>query len=284
MSNELKLAFPPSMSLNNLGVFGDSFNVLTSLFTGLAFAGVIISVILQTQELKESREEIREQRKIFQNQNFNESFYRLLDYHKNNLAELSIFSDIDNKRLKGIDALIFLLNRLKKTYASYNFVGFNQVDDDMKLEMTYTLFREVQTILTRQSRYLETIISILVLIDTQLKTDDEKKVYVNLLLSQLTMYELKYIFYQCLVSKDDDKLKIYVDKFKILFRTNPTISIISSHIDMYYYVHNIKLPKVKKALFHLPFDKKEIRKIKKRNRKKAKLEHKDNKTQEDEQV
>ena len=40
------------------GLFGDSFGALNSLFSGLAFAGVIIAILLQRNELKLQREEL----------------------------------------------------------------------------------------------------------------------------------------------------------------------------------------------------------------------------------
>ena len=42
------------------GQFGDSFGPLTSLFTGLAFAGVVVSLILQRRELQASLTELRQ--------------------------------------------------------------------------------------------------------------------------------------------------------------------------------------------------------------------------------
>jgi hypothetical protein len=44
--------------LDKLASFGDSFGVLTSLFSGLAFAGMIITILLQKDELKLQREEL----------------------------------------------------------------------------------------------------------------------------------------------------------------------------------------------------------------------------------
>jgi len=75
IASNLNFKLPPSMSLESLGIFGDSFNVLTSLFTGFAFAGVVISVILQTQELKEAREEFRGQKEALENQEFDNKFF-----------------------------------------------------------------------------------------------------------------------------------------------------------------------------------------------------------------
>lgn len=47
---------------NHRGQFGDMFGGLNALFSGLAFAGVICTILLQGQELKLQREELREQR------------------------------------------------------------------------------------------------------------------------------------------------------------------------------------------------------------------------------
>lgn len=41
------------------GLFGDSFGGLTSLFSGLAFAGMIYAIILQSRELALQREELQ---------------------------------------------------------------------------------------------------------------------------------------------------------------------------------------------------------------------------------
>lgn len=46
-------------SIEKLGVFGDSFGVLTSFFSGLAFAGMIVTILLQRDELRLQREELK---------------------------------------------------------------------------------------------------------------------------------------------------------------------------------------------------------------------------------
>jgi hypothetical protein len=44
--------------------FGGSFNAISSLFSGLAFAGVIYAILLQRKELQLQRKELRETRKV----------------------------------------------------------------------------------------------------------------------------------------------------------------------------------------------------------------------------
>ncbi|UPT76680.1 putative phage abortive infection protein [Sulfurovum sp. XGS-02] len=85
-ANDFEFDFPPSTPLSFLGLFGDSFNVLTSLFTGLAFAGVIISVELQRKELKSTRDELtgqkdalEKQKLEMEQQSFDNRFFQMLN-------------------------------------------------------------------------------------------------------------------------------------------------------------------------------------------------------------
>lgn len=50
------------------GVFGDQFGAVNALFSGLAFCGVIIAILLQRKELKAQQEELKETRKILTEQ------------------------------------------------------------------------------------------------------------------------------------------------------------------------------------------------------------------------
>ena len=50
------------LSINKSGIFGDSFGLLTSLFSGLAFAGIIITIVMQRDELALQRQELTYQR------------------------------------------------------------------------------------------------------------------------------------------------------------------------------------------------------------------------------
>ena len=57
------LTWPISQySIEKAGQFGDSFGILTALFSGLAFSGLIITILLQRKELELQRKELRLQR------------------------------------------------------------------------------------------------------------------------------------------------------------------------------------------------------------------------------
>lgn len=55
-------------SSSDRGTFGDQFGAVNALFSGLAFAGLIYTIILQRSELELQREELRMTRQEMHNQ------------------------------------------------------------------------------------------------------------------------------------------------------------------------------------------------------------------------
>jgi hypothetical protein len=51
------------------GTFGDMFGSVNALFSGLALAGIILTILLQRKELKLQREELQDTRAEFETQN-----------------------------------------------------------------------------------------------------------------------------------------------------------------------------------------------------------------------
>lgn len=83
------------------GTFGDSFGALNTLFSGFAFAGIIISIVLQSKELKATRDEVEAQRKefekqtaVFNKQTFENTFFQMLQQHN------ELIKSITNKGYK----------------------------------------------------------------------------------------------------------------------------------------------------------------------------------------
>jgi hypothetical protein len=77
------------------GQFGDMFGAVNALFSGLAFAGIIITILLQKEELTLQRQELKDTRKEFGKQNetlslqrFETTFFNLLNLHINLISNL----------------------------------------------------------------------------------------------------------------------------------------------------------------------------------------------------
>lgn len=88
---------------NERGVFGDKFGAVNSLFSGLAFAGLIITLFfqkeeleLQRQELAETRKELEGQKKEFEEQN---KIMRRQSFENTLFNMLSLQQEIVNKLL-----------------------------------------------------------------------------------------------------------------------------------------------------------------------------------------
>ncbi len=77
------------------GAFGDMFGVVNALFSGLAFAGILIALYMQKhelelqrkelsatrEELKGQKEQLEIQNKTSEKQRFENTFFQLLDAH-----------------------------------------------------------------------------------------------------------------------------------------------------------------------------------------------------------
>lgn len=93
------------------GTHGDMFGAVNAIFSGLAFAGIIISLYLQRIDLKNQQEqlelnyeEVKQTNKEFQIQNdtlqiqkFENQYYKMIDLHKSNVSEIVIpfFDSLD---------------------------------------------------------------------------------------------------------------------------------------------------------------------------------------------
>lgn len=186
-----------SYSMSSAAALGDSFGIINALFSGLAFAGLIITVQLQRQELRESRE-------IFKSQKFEDAFYRLLDYYRNNLNEISI--SFDEQQLSGVATLS---HQLKKFQSASKISLTSDVDEER-------LYERINNTLIPQSRYLGTLESLLSLVVRDVSNVDDEKFYIKIIASQLTVHEVKYIFYRCLSMETDSDLVEVIDRSKLL--------------------------------------------------------------------
>ncbi|MGN2407785.1 hypothetical protein ACTACD_18675 [Pseudomonas syringae] len=206
----LWLTWPVSeFSVAKSGTFGDSFGALNALFTGFGFMGLLVTIFLQREDLKltreelaETRQEIKIQSKTFQQQQFEESFYRLLTLYKENLSTLSVANSLAlSGKSYGIEALSIFLAKFDAAWRKHKSHKFSNNVHEQE-EYVYLLFQTCHSVFIRQGRYLATLIALLALIENDCPLPERKESYVAILSSQLTVYELKYLFYQSFVMTD----------------------------------------------------------------------------------
>lgn len=82
------------------GQFGDKFGAVNALFSGLAFAGIIITLLLQRRDLAETRKAMGHER-------FDNTFFQLLNLHINITSKLAV------KGRHGIEAFESFAEHMK---------------------------------------------------------------------------------------------------------------------------------------------------------------------------
>ncbi len=203
ISNELSFSQEPSISLANLGTLGDSFNILTSLFAGLAFAAILITIRVQKKELEETREEFKKQREIMDLQQFDNKFFQMLGVFNDVIKNIKSFSD-DYK-----DGGANTFQNLRSKALEY----FNSEEEFSK---SFEKFNSTYNLSIKY--YFLNLYQVLNYIDIDYPKDvkEEKKKYTNIIRAQLSKDELVLLFYNCLgISKTSGKrYKELVEKYE----------------------------------------------------------------------
>lgn len=237
------------------GQFGDSFGAINSLFSGLALAGIIYTIYLQKKELSLQRKELRDTREEFKIQNktlslqrFENTFFHLLELHHQIVNAI----DIDIYRNKPISALslksvtekgklekdkIILKGRdvFKYSYEQINFRIKENEDDFEKIYMNY--WPKVQTDFGHYFRNLYRIIKLvneyefhthseLECIENPIKPEDRLKYslpnfntrykYTSIVRSQLSDFELLWLFYNGLSENGLEMFKPLIEEYSLL--------------------------------------------------------------------
>ncbi|WP_081669237.1 putative phage abortive infection protein [Photobacterium halotolerans] len=216
--------FTPKDSVlqGNLGTLGDSFGALNTLFSGLAFAGIIVSIYLQSKELKETREEIKAQGDQFKlqtqaldKQNFENTFFKLLSLYNECLQSIKV------KSLEGYNRESVLFESREAIQHIYlnKFIGDDYIFEfsDGKEYHGSASVEKFENLMKYMSgtvgHYFRTIYQILKFVDESNVVN--KKFYTNLLRAQLSNYELALIFYNCLSHHGSEKFKPLTERYQM---------------------------------------------------------------------
>lgn len=212
------------MLVNNThrGTFGDMFGVANTLFSGLAFLGVIYAILLQREELRLQRKELKSTRKelrgqkeeqIAQNkmiriQTFENTFFKLLE-QQNNITSSLIVTHPSEKQGRGCfeifhGALLTVFNTLNHEQPE-----LSAHDKIRQAFSTFYIPRE--PLLGHYYRSLFYLIRFIHESDVE-----DKRLYTNLVRAQLSAYELALLFYDCLSDSGENHFKHLVEEYSLL--------------------------------------------------------------------
>jgi hypothetical protein len=202
-----------------------SFDRLNTLFSGLAFWGVIWAILLQKSELVLQREELKMTRRevhgqkvelaaqnlTMKQQRFESTFFSLLNLYGNIVNSMTMESSQGGPALRGRDCFTYMATEFKR-----QFMALRQAHSDWEplalCDKAYSEFAGPRNHLI--GHYYRTLFNIVQFIDASDICD--KQTYCNFVRAQLSTPELTFLFYTCINEFGREKLKPLVRKYGLL--------------------------------------------------------------------
>ena len=227
----------------NQGTFGDMFGAVNALFSGLAFAGLIATLLyqkeelkLQQEELQQTREELKGQREEFEEQNktlkrqrFENTFFNMLSLQQeitNNLFfqyEKEIDCNTTQSYIcRGREVFEEIYTHATVEYKGYIFPKNSGIKSILR-GGGYNAYTEISET-NRFDHYFRHLYRIFKYVDTtDLINDNERYEYACIVRSQLSDYELIMLFFNGLSDNGKEKFKPLIEKYAILKNMRPDL-------------------------------------------------------------
>ncbi|UDQ91285.1 putative phage abortive infection protein [Xanthobacter autotrophicus] len=226
----------------NPGEFGDLFGgTLSPILSFLTFMGLLITIVLQQQELKETRDELKRSATALESQinsidkqNFESTFFQMLSLHNTIINSIDIkyskaqtyppYEEIRFER-KGRDCF----ERFYENYTDFYHNTDCQFSQKKRLQKAYDDFWIIrQQDLAHYYRYLYNVLRFVHEYDGKI----DKTKYIRLLRAQLSDYELALLFYTAL-NKNGIRYCIYIHCYKLFDNLPKELLIEPSHYILY---------------------------------------------------
>ena len=223
------------------GTFGDMFGSVNAIYSGLAFAGIIFTILLQRKELGYQREELKETRQEFITQNktlkaqrFENTFFNLVSLHNQIVNDIDYdkrvsrgFNSADSETVivKGRDVFRDRFNNLhasleessdfNKTYLE--FYKKRKTDFGHYFRNLYRIIKMVhQTEFISLDELENKLDRNCTKEELELCNHIERYKYTCIVRAQLSDYELLLLFYNCLSDNGIEKFKPLVEEYALL--------------------------------------------------------------------
>lgn len=216
---------PDCYSLNRIGLLGDSAGLFNALFSGLAFGGVVLTIIWQIKNDNKNRS-------VDKKTQFENIFFNMTQTFEHIIEGLSLNQNEDSTLNNEEE---FLANHYEQTPAEikskeeakevkgraiFKHIYLSRKVDRKQMivsirESGITAYENIMDgILDHYFRYLYRILKFID--DTELIGEQEKYKYASIFRAQLSEYELIMIYYNGLSKFGSEKLKPLIEKYCIL--------------------------------------------------------------------
>lgn len=232
------------------GPIGDMFGSVNALFSGLALAGIILTILLQRKELQLQRIELRDTRREFETQNatlkiqrFENTFFNLLNLHN------QIVDAIDYTNKKNISKRLGISEYVDEIIQSRDVFQFRYNSMVRELQESPSAYEEIYLrkyieAQTDFGHYFRNLYRMIKLVDetdffydsTKVSPDEIFEIkyrYTSIIRSQLSDYELLWLYYNCLSKNGREKFKPLIERYTLFKNIPKELIAHESHIEMY---------------------------------------------------
>lgn len=220
----VNLKYGQTLPATERGVFGDMFGAANSIFSGLAFIGVIYAVFLQRQEVAVAREEISYTKEILEDQKgqltlqntetrrqmFESTFFQMLRLFTDITQQIDLQRTEGASQVitKGKDVFPVFLKRLRNEYNPPAKAFYGEHD----FQAAYEAFYQEHN--SELGHYFRTIYNIVKFVDRS--EMENKNFYTNILRAQLSDAEVGLLFHNGLSPRGRAKFKPLIEKYGLL--------------------------------------------------------------------
>lgn len=180
------------------GTFGDSFGTLNTLFSGFAFSGVLITLLMQRKDLAEQRKDSKEAREQNARQQTESQFYNMLSLQQQVVQAFDLHRvGADNHTIQGRDCFRDWGRKLMPRYSELGAL-YNHNHSKERAESAFgKIMHSHQGDL---GLYFRSLYSIFRFIE---RSEYATKDFALVVRSFLSDYELVLLFYNCLSFKGE---------------------------------------------------------------------------------
>lgn len=185
------------------GAFGDTFGTLNALFSGLAFSGVLITLLMQRIDLSDSRALNRKQQAESQ-------FYNILNLQQQVIQGFDIHLESGRavpKTVQGRDCFRHWVKKIKRRYDFHKEKG-----KDFESAQAAAYESVLKAHLGDLGLYFRSLYAVFRFIETA--DEEDRKHFALVVRSLLSDYELVMLFYNC-INEKGWKFKVYAEKYAL---------------------------------------------------------------------
>lgn len=253
-----------SGSVGQKSLFGDSFGAVNALVSAFAFAGMIVSFFMQRSELRLQRKELQENRQEMSQQTaqftaenrnleiqrFENFFYNMLNLHQTIVNDLR-FDYTDNEvedvptsyggtisNIKQLKEAVIGRAVFRDLYLGIRLNRGSIQGIKKSIEVDGLLAHKTQLSLSYFDHYFNHLFKIIQFVDSKVTSNnfssnkskflsfEEAYEYISYLRGTLSRYELVWLFYNDLLSKDN-RSKLLIEKYSLLESLRPELLALS---------------------------------------------------------